>query len=380
MALEQVAVAGHRLTSLRQIFGLTQGDLADRLGVSQSFLSHIARGARPMPDSLVATAGREFGLPVSFFMVNPSAAEMGPVTFRKNSHASARDEARVVALYDEASRIFRTVSEMSKYPAADLPEPADYGHDPELVAEAMRSATGLGPKDPVRNATRALEKVGVGVIDNLDYLDDDVRGHTAVSRPSTYNKRPLVALVGEVPAAVKRLTLLHEAGHLIFDRDLVGPVSGVRSPEEKRAYRFAGAYLLPERVVRDRVSETLNLHGYLPIKADFGISVGAIIMRARDLGVVSPHRARSLQIQLSSHGWRTNEPVGVAQERPVLLGQAIRRVYGSHATTKAATDLGATPLWINQWTHAGTDRSDLGSSKVIDLTERARARRSDSPG
>ena len=179
--------------------------------------------------------------------IHQASAEMGPVTFRKNSRASARDEGRVVALYDEAARVFRAVSEESGYHVADLPDPADYDGDPgALVAEAMRSAAGLGAEDPVLNATRALERLGVGVVDNLDHLSDDSRGHTAVSRPSRYNDRPVVALVADVPGAVKRLTVLHEAGHLIFDRDLAGPVSGTRSPEEKRAYKFAGAYLLPE--------------------------------------------------------------------------------------------------------------------------------------
>lgn len=374
MAPEPARAVGQRLTALRQIHGLTQGDLAERLGVTQSFLSHIARGARPMPDSMVIDASRAFGVPVSFFTIQQTPAEMGPVTFRKNSRASARDEGRVVALYDEAARVFRAVSERSEYHAADLPDPADYDNDAELVAEAMRSAAGLGPEDPVLNATRALERFGIGVVDNLDHLSDDSRGHTAVSRPSRYNGRPLVALVADVPGAVKRLTVLHEAGHLIFDRDLAGPVSGTRSPEEKRAYKFAGAYLLPEKVLRQRVSETLNLHGYLPIKADYGISVGAIIMRARDLGVISADRARSLQIQLSSQGWRTNEPVPVADEKPVLLGQALRKVYGKQAAAKAAHDLGVAPEWINQWTHTSAVPSMPEPGKVIDLTT-ARARR-----
>lgn len=375
MAPEPPKPVGQRLTALRQIYGLTQGDLAERLGVTQSFLSHIARGARPMPDSLAVDASREFGLPVSFFAVQQTPAEMGPVTFRKNSRASARDEGRVIALYDEAARVFRAVSEESGYPAADLPDPADYDGDAELLAEALRSAAGLGPEDPVLNATRSLERFGIGVVDNLDQLNDDTRGHTAVSRPSHFNSRPLLALVAEVPGAVKRLTLLHEAGHLIFDRDLVGPVSGTRSPEEKRAYRFAGAYLLPERVVRHRVSETLNLHGYLPIKADYGISVGAIIMRARDLGVISANRARSLQIQLSSQGWRTIEPVPVADEKPVLLGQALRKVYGKQATAKAVLDLGTAPEWINAWIHAHVEPPGPEPGKVIDFSERMLARR-----
>lgn len=373
MAPEQPKSVGQRLTALRQIYGLTQGDLAERLGVSQSFLSHIARGARPMPDSLAVDASREFGVPVSFFTVQQTPAELGPVTFRKNARASARDEGRIVTLYDEAARIFRAVSAESGYHAADLPDPADYDNDAELVAEAMRSAAGLGPEEPVLNATRTLERLGIGVVDNLDHLNEEARGHTAVSRPSHYNSRPLIALVAEVPGAVKRLTVLHEVGHLMFDRDLSGPVS-TRSPEEKRAYKFAGAYLLPERVVRQRVSDTLNLHGYLPIKAEFGLSVGAVIMRARDLGVISPDRARSLQIQLSSQGWRTNEPVPVADEKPVLLAQALRKVYGKQATARAAHVLGAAPVWLHQWTHAHTEPPAPDAGKIIDFTA-ARTRR-----
>lgn len=375
MGPEPAKTVGQRLTALRQIYGLTQADLAGRLGVSQSFLSHIARGARPMPDSLVVDASREFGLPTSFFAVEQSRSAIGTVTFRKNSRASARDEARIVALYDEAARVFSAVSEESAYHSADLPDPAECDHNPELVAEAMRSAAGLALDDPVLNATRALERLGIGVIDNLDHLNDDSRGHTAVSRPSPFNERPVIALVADVPGAVKRLTLLHEAGHLIFDRGLSAPVSSTRSPEERRAYKFAGAYLLPEKVVRQRVSESLNLHGYLPIKADYGVSVGAIIMRARDLEVISSNRARSLQIQLSSQGWRNDEPVPVAAEKPVLLAQALRKAYGNQATVKAANDLGTAPEWLNQWTHAHAEPVASEPGKILDLTSRARARR-----
>jgi Zn-dependent peptidase ImmA (M78 family)/transcriptional regulator with XRE-family HTH domain len=365
---------GQRLAALRNIHGLTQADLAARLDVSQSFLSHIERGSRPIPETLLVQASREFSLPVSFFTIQSTPADVGSVTFRKNSRASARDEGRVIALYGEAARLFRHVSAASGYHPAALPDAREYQDDPELVAEAMRSAAGLGPDDPVLNATRALERFGIGVVDNLDHLDETARGHTAVSRPSHLNDRPLVGLVAKVPGAVKRITALHEAGHLIFDRDLSGPVSGTRSPEEKRAYRFAGAFLLPEKVVRQRVSETLNLHGYLPIKADYGISVGAIIMRARDLGVISAERARSLQIQLSSQGWRTNEPVPVANEEPLLLGQALRKVYGKQAATKAAHEVGTSPEWINQWTYTHTEAGLPEYGKVINLTT-ARIRR-----
>ena len=363
----ETSSAGHRLTVLRRIHGLTQADLAHRLGVSQPFLSHITRGVRPMPDHLMLDTCREFGLPTSFFTVRTAIADFGVATFRKNSRATAGDEGRVVALFDEAARLFRGVSEASGYHCVDLPDPKEYNHDTEAVAESMRSANGLGPEDPVPNAIRALERLGIGVVDNLDHLDDEARGHTAVSRPSHHNERPLIALVAEVPGAVKRLTVLHEAGHLIFDRDLATAVPSPRSPEEKRAYKFAGAVLLPQRVVRARVSETLNLHGYLPIKAEYGISVAATIMRARDLGVIGPDRARSLQIQLSSQGWRNNEPVPVADEKPLLLRQAIQRTYGEQGSGQAGHAFGTVPEWINRWTHADAGSAQLNPAPVISL-------------
>lgn len=373
MAPESEVVA-QRFTTLRLIHGLTQGQLAEMLGVSQTFLSHISRGARPVPAAMVVSACRRFGLPAAFFTVRQSPAELGSVTFRKGSRASARDEDRIIALYDEAARLFRELSLASGYRAADLPDPAAYGGDVERIAEAFRTASGLGVEDPVPNATRTLEGLGIGVVDNLDHLEAGAGGHTAVSRPSRYNDRPLVALVAQVPGAVKRLTLLHEVGHLIFDQSLAGPLTSTRSPEEKRAYKFAGAFLLPQNVARARISESLNLHGYLPVKADYGMTVGAIIMRARELRIITPDRARSLQIQLSSQGWRDGEPVPVADEQPLLFGQALRKVYGRQATARAAHVLGAAPEWINQWTHSHAQAVEPHRAKVIDLTA-ARAHR-----
>lgn len=369
----ELRMHGRRLTALRNIFELTQADLASRLNVTQSFLSQVEGGRRPMPEALPIMASREFNLPLAFFSVSESPLDIGPVTFRKSSRATGRDENRLITLYAEASRLFRTASEASGYRQANLPQPSDYDDDPELVAEAMRQHAGLAPDEPVNNSTRAIERFGVGVVDNLDHLEEGSRGHTAISRPSAFNARPLVALVADLPGAVKRLTVLHELGHLIFDQDLEDPVA-IRSPEEKRAYRFAGSFLLPRRVVERRVSETLNLHGYLPIKADYGISVGAIVLRARDLGVISAPRSRSLLIQLSSQGWRDHEPVPVADERPLLLGQALRKAYGNQATAKAALDIGTSPAWISQWIHGQDEPPPEKPARVVSLAD-ARSRR-----
>lgn len=367
MALEsQLRVYGQRLTALRHIFGLSQTRLASKLNVTQSFLSQIERGNRPVPEPLIVHASTEFALPISFFVVAPSPLDSGPVTFRKTARATVRDEERVSGLYTEASRLFHMISEKSGYVPVNLPEPRDYNDDPEQVAVALRQSAGLTEDEPVLNVTRCLERMGIGVVDQLDSHNHE-GGHTGVSRPSHLNHRPLVALAESVPGAVKRLTLLHEVYHLIADRDLVGPITSTRSSEEQRAFRFAAAFLLPEPVVRKRISESLNLHGYLPIKADYGISVPAVIRRAKDLGVISKDRYRSLSIQLSSQGWRTNEPVEVADEKPLLVTQALQKVYGSQPIARASHDIGVAPEWIHRWTSIADEAAPVASANIINF-------------
>lgn len=353
---------GPRLLALRDLKGLTQQELATSAEVSQSFLSLVQKGSRPLPESLAVKLSETYSLPLSFFQMPDGETDAGQFTFRKRARASARDERRVKRLYSEAARLFNAISAASEFRTSELPDPAEFNNDPEECAEALRRSAGLGPEDPVKNVTRLLERHGVGVVNDLDDSFEGASDHVGVSRPNLGTERPLVALTSQLPGAVQRLSLGHEAAHWIFDRRLASPLGSTRCPEEARAFRFGGALLLPERVVRARVTESLSLHGYLRIKADYGISVGAIARRAKDIGVISPERYRSLSIQLSSQGWRTNEPVDVAQETPRLFGQALSKVYGRHFVTRASDEHGIDPGLILRWTGDQTSTEEQEST------------------
>ncbi|MFD9664814.1 helix-turn-helix domain-containing protein [Rhodococcus sp. NPDC059968] len=348
---------GSRLEALRDLKGLTQQELAAGAGVSQGFLSRVQNGTRALPEPLALELCRTYSVPLSFFQAADGVTDAGQFTFRKRARASARDERRVKRLYSEAARLFNAISAASEFRTTALPNPDEFDGDPEECAEALRRSADLGPEDPVKNVTRLLERHGVGVVSDLDDSFEGVSDHVGVSRPNTGTDRPLVALTSQLPGAVQRLSLGHEAAHWVFDRHLMSPLGSTRSPEETRAFRFGGALLLPQRVVSKRVSETLSLHGYLRIKADYGMSVGAIIRRAKDIGAISPARYRSLSIQLSSQGWRTNEPVEVPQESPRLFAQALERVYGRHFVSRASDEYGIEPSLIQRWMGSPTTSS-----------------------
>ncbi|KGN37277.1 XRE family transcriptional regulator [Knoellia subterranea] len=365
-SLSEATPRGSRLVTLRHLEELTQADLASRLAVSQSFVSQVEKESKPLPLEVARQACIEFDVPEAFFTVPPDMSDLGVATFRKSSKASVRDEHHVKALFGEAARLFRLASESSNYRQVDLAALALV--DEEEAAAAIRALLGLHPHDPIPNVTRALERLGAGVIHALAPLDRSLLDHDGISRPHLANDRPLVATVSDQPPAVTRLTLMHELGHLIYDRTLTTPIRSTRSPEERRAYRFAGAMLVPAAVVRKRITESLTLHGYLRVKADYGVSVSALIKRASDLRVISPDRARSLYIQHSSQGWRTSEPVEVAQESPRLLSQAVRRGLGGN-TAVVATRSGVKESFIAHW----TDLSSLpaAEAQVIPIGRRA---------
>ena len=363
---------GERLTALRRLHGLSQTRLATELGVTQSFLSLVERSERTFPETLAGVACSQFALPRSFFAVPARASDLSPVTFRKKASAGARAEARVVQAYREAARLFELVSERSGYGSAHLPDPQAFESDPAKCAEAIRDQLGLDWAAPVPNVTRALERLGIGVLDRLDPHPAQRGDHLSVSRPADATARPLVAIIADgLPGAVQRLSLAHELGHLLLDRDRIQPIAGTRSKEERRAYSFASALLVPDQVLRDAVSETLTLNGYLRIKADYGISVAALIIRARDLDIISRTRARSLQIQLSSQGWRAHEPVEVASERSLLFEQAYRRVFGDRSASAVAYETGHSPELLTYWLgEPTTPIPDGHSAHVVDLAER----------
>ena len=364
---------GERLVALRELEGITQAELAATLGVAPSAISQVAKGDRNFPESWAAALAETYRVPVEFFAVAPTLADHGVLTFRKKSTARVREEKRVHRLYAEAARLFRYGSRESGYIAATLPDPTDFDNDPEAVAEEIRR---LDPKSdatgPIRNVTRLCERLGVGVVDQLDpRVQDDVR-HSGVSRPSPHEDRPTIAVAADLSPAVKRFTIAHELYHLIADRGLERPLRSTRDPRELAANRFAGALLLPRSVAEHHLSSTMTLHGYLKVKAEYGVEVRGLIHRAKDLRLITPDRERSLYIQWSTNGWRTHEPVSVPNERPLLLGQTLWQVEGKNYAARLSHTIGVPAPLITHWTDPGNDLETADARNVIALEERRR--------
>ena len=200
----------------------------------------------------------------------------------------------------------------------------------------VREWLGVGPLDPIPSVVRAAERAGVVVLGSAL----EIERHDAVSFWSPDTVRPLICFSRSFPGDHNRLSVAHEAGHLVLHHVLrVDPAQA-----EAEAFQFAAALLLPATVAREEIERPLTLRSLAYVKARWGISIAALIRRSWDLGIISDEKRTPLEKQLSARGWRKEEPVYVPDEQPVLMARLIEASFGNSSPNRLHSELGLPPL------------------------------------
>lgn len=314
-----------RLTSARTLVGCTQAELAQMAGVGQSMVSMVESNQREFSADLAEAFAGALALPVEYFSVAPRSIPRDSLHFRKQSKARVTDTKRVHEYFAEGFRVLETLMEASDYPRPMLPLVQDQSEPLsvrriEEVAQQVRKALGLDARAPISNVTRALERMGI-VIAPLAIDGEVLTGHAGVSWSAGQGEPALIA-VNYVKGDRDRFTIAHELGHLVLH--------SFRSSEEpeSEANMFAGAFLVPEDPFRESVSSTVTLTTLRRLKAQWGVSIQALLSRATDLGLINSQRSQTLWKQISARGWRQNEPVEVGIESPRLFLKLLQEAYG----------------------------------------------------
>jgi Zn-dependent peptidase ImmA (M78 family) len=135
---------------------------------------------------------------------------------------------------------------------------------------------------------------------------------------------PLIVISQQQPGDRQRFTLAHELGHLIVNGRL-----NKKLDEEKACNRFAGAFLLPEDSLKQQLGahrNAIELQELYMLKHEFGLSMGAILMRALQCGVITEYRYKGYNIEFAKKGWKTLEPgAPYPKEETYLFKQLVYR-------------------------------------------------------
>ena len=296
-----------RLKLARKRSGLSLRALSSAMGgiVSAQAIGKYER-AEMMPSSTVIIALSE-ALEVSpSYLLSPSNVSLESVEFRKLASTRARERTAVEGkVLDHVDRYLQ-VEEILGIDTTrqDDPDGAPYRistlEDAEEAATLLRMAWNLGG-GPIPDMAELLEEHSIKVF-KLS-LAGSVDGLSCRVRRVGGDDVRVVVCSTEKSLERERFTLAHELGHMVLDIP-----STVR--EEKACQRFAGAFLAPgEELIREVGRRRFNF-GFgelIEIKHIFGISAAALVMRLRDLGIITEATLQSIFGGIG-RSWRTDEP------------------------------------------------------------------------
>ena len=273
--------------------------------VSAQAIGKYERGEM-MPSSTVAIALAK-ALDVSMsYLLSPSNISLESVEFRKLASTKARERAAVEGeVLDHVDRYLQ-VEELLGIASSvgEEPDGAPYGidavEDAERAAVSVRNAWNLGG-GPIPDMTELLEERGIKVF-KLS-LPRSVDGLTCYVHRADGEDVPVVVCSTDKSIERQRFTLAHELGHMVMEIP-----TGV--PEEKACHRFASAFLVPQDELAREVGRQRFNFGFgeiIEIKRMFGVSAAALVVRMRDLGIVTEATMVSIFRGIGS-SWRKDEP------------------------------------------------------------------------
>jgi len=121
------------------------------------------------------------------------------------------------------------------------------------------------------------------------------------------NGIPVIVINKSFDVVRRRFTALHELAHIILDFD-----KSIEEKEiEKLCHAFAGAFLIPKKSFIEEFTKQRNhisLEELKHIKSYYGISIQAIMARAKNLGIINEHVYKNFSINFSMLGYRKDEP------------------------------------------------------------------------
>ncbi|RKT55420.1 helix-turn-helix domain-containing protein [Saccharothrix australiensis] len=315
---------GSRLTLARKLAGLRKSDLAGRVDKSPTAVAAWESGAKRPTAATVARLALSLSVDPGFFAVRADdvAALSTTPHFRslRSTSQLARDQA--FAYGQVAVDVATSLERHVEFPERDVPslpvavDDPD-GDGPERAARLVRARWGIGP-GPVGHLVRLLENHGVLVV----FSPPQAASVDAYSFDSAL--RPVVVLNPVKHDYYRqRFDVAHELGHLVMHGD-AEPGSRV---VEDQAHRFAAELLMPADEIRDLLPASMGgavWQSLARLKERWGVSIQALLYRARWLGRLGDVSYRNAMATISARGWRRGEPGLVAAiEQPSLLPRAV---------------------------------------------------------
>lgn len=301
-----------RLLALRHVTGLTQKDFAPLLGIRQSHYSQIEKGLRPLAEGQRRTLIKLFNLEPDYFEAEAIPYNASSLNYRRR-RLSARQVAMATATFGLTEQFLTRdhgPSELASICEGPVKSKRSRPEIAELAAETRR-LIGVPQDKAINNVTRCMQRIGI-LVAPLKNPQLELEKIDGISTPS-YRFKPFVTTLNyQVPGDRFRFSAAHELGHIILHS---AGHDGSLADREAEADAFAAEFLMPRGTFLHLLSPDLTLNSFARLKAEWGVSIQALIRRNFDLGFIDRERYRSLNIQVANRGWKKKEPIPIPVEK-----------------------------------------------------------------
>jgi Zn-dependent peptidase ImmA (M78 family)/DNA-binding XRE family transcriptional regulator len=330
---------GERLREAREARALTASQLAELIGVTKQAVNMYEKSRCRPSEEVFEKISKVLRIPKRYFVRPPQPASKSPIFYRSMASATQKMRMRAERRLGWIKEILSFLSQYIDFPTINIPD-IKPPSDPLVITEKM-----------IEEAAASLRehwKLGEGVINNVALLMENggvigSRFNLAANKLDAfsvwddYTQRPLLVLTADKECAARsRFDAAHELGHLLIHRNVPKPLLAnktVFALMEDQAHYFGRAFLLPARpFARGFLLPTLNT--FKNMKQKWKLSIGLMIKRSEELGLISHEQANRLWINRSRQGWATREPFDdeIPPEQPVLLSRSVKLLIDSGKT------------------------------------------------
>lgn len=316
---------GSRLKEARLYNKFTITELAEKLNVTKQMISKYERGKSEPSFEKSLLLIDVLGYPREFFYTTDKHHIENEGTFfrsRLTATQKSKEPASISLKYSVIVRDF--LEQYIDFPILQNREVYEEKVNPEEIALSVRDSMDLGV-EPIHDIIEVAELMGFTVI-NMDYQEDKV---DAFSSMNTINGNSyFVITTGDSGSFFRQqFSIAHEIGHWVLHQN-INPQELDKDEYkimESEANKFASIFLMPKESFGNELKNKVvdEIDTYYNLKRKWNVSMAAMIMRAKDLSIISAEQEVKLYKQLHYRKWRNPEPFDV--ETKVTLPVAFKQ-------------------------------------------------------
>ncbi|MDI6699568.1 MAG: ImmA/IrrE family metallo-endopeptidase [Candidatus Saccharicenans sp.] len=253
---------------------------------------------------LLIQLSKDFNVSLQFFLRPSLVTLTAPAnrchTTRLSKQALINIKAHVQEWLERYITIEKLSGEEQKFTRPGIDRRITKIEEVEIVAIELRKYWKLG-LDAIRNLSEILESFGLKV--GFVQEDKPFDGLCLTANETI----PVIVIQEKISGDRQRLSLAHELAHLILEF----PRNWKNKDIERTAFRFAGAFLVPEPMVIKELGAKrhfLDIDELHFLKHKYGMSMQAWVRRAYDLEIISKAAAVNLYREFRKRGWHLSEP------------------------------------------------------------------------